>query len=67
MEPRREPPRIDIGDLTEAVMVSVRRALEEPREPDAGFPSWWPNRPIIIGIVWGPVYQPEQNPPTTKT
>ena len=31
----REPPRIDVGDLAEALLVSVRRALEEREAPDA--------------------------------
>jgi len=51
-----EPPRIDVGDLTNAVIASVRQALEQRQAPVAsgGSPPVFTNPRIIVGIVLEP-------------
>lgn len=50
----REPPRIDVGDLADAVIVSVRRALEQREAPDVHVPPVFRNPRIILGIILEP-------------
>jgi hypothetical protein len=63
MTPKRETPRIDLGDLTEVVMASVRRALEERQEAAVDLPPGWPQPRIWIGITYGPILGPPQPEP----
>jgi hypothetical protein len=53
LNPQPLPPKIDLAELTEAVTVSVRRALEE-RQTSAQTPPVFRNPRIIIGIVYEP-------------
>jgi hypothetical protein len=46
-------PRVDLGDLTEAVTASVRNALEE-RPPTENTAQVFRNPRIIIGIIIEP-------------
>jgi hypothetical protein len=50
----REPVRIDVSELTEAVLVSVRQALQEREAPDASVPPVFMNPRIICGIILEP-------------
>jgi hypothetical protein len=52
--PTREPPRIDVGELAEAVIVSVRQALEEHEALDVRVPPVFRNPRIICGIILEP-------------
>jgi hypothetical protein len=57
LNPQAEPPgrnKIDLGDLTETVTLSVRRVLEE-RQVGTGA-SAFRNPRIIIGIILEPPY-----------
>jgi hypothetical protein len=53
LNPQPLPPRVDLGQLTEAVTASVRTALEA-RVPTATTPAVFRNPRIIIGIIIEP-------------
>jgi hypothetical protein len=53
LNPQPLPPRVDLGQLTEAVTASVRSALEErPATPST--PQVFRNPRVIIGIIIEP-------------
>lgn len=53
LNPQPLPPRVDLGQLTEAVTASVRSALED-RAATAATPEVFRNPRIIIGIIFEP-------------
>lgn len=53
LNPQPLPPRVDLAELTEAVTVSIRRALEE-REVGGRTPALFRNPRIVIGVIIEP-------------
>jgi hypothetical protein len=53
LNPQPIPPKVDLGQLTEAVTASVRSALEE-RPVTSSTPQVFRNPRIIIGIIIEP-------------
>jgi hypothetical protein len=53
LNPQPIPPKVDLGQLTEAVTASVRSALEE-RPVTSSTPPVFRNPRVIIGIIIEP-------------
>jgi hypothetical protein len=53
LNPQPLPPKVDLGQLTETVTASVRKALEE-RAVTTSTPQVFRNPRIIIGIIMEP-------------
>jgi hypothetical protein len=54
---------VDLGDLTEVVAISVRRALEE-HEITAATPAVFHNPRVIVGFILEPAFlNPQPLPP----
>jgi hypothetical protein len=53
LNPQPLPPKVNLGDLTEAVTASVRNALEQ-RAATAATPQVFRNPRIIIGVIVEP-------------
>lgn len=53
INPQPLPPKVDLGQLTEAVTASVRSALEQRKVTDTT-PDVFRNPRIIIGIIMEP-------------
>lgn len=57
-------PKVDLSDLTEAVMAAVRRAIEERQAP-GGAPAFH-NPRIIVGIILEPTFGSSQSLPALE-